>query len=151
MVGCSSSVAASCTGSSHSGASGSPWQRATYPTYPDLTLTFYLWFAFCDLNIFAQSTSLRSCIWCASTRFRRAMKSQCLLSSMFTEKMQIVMPVEDHQNVGVQPVPQGYSLPRYLAPSPPVTTVLLPTSFSSWWQPCWWCCQHCWWGWGKWR
>ena len=28
-------------------------------------------------------------------------------------------------------MPQGYSLPRYLAPSPPVTTVLLPTSMNS--------------------
>ena len=31
-------------------------------------------------------------------------------------------------NNGDLPVPHGYSLPRYLAPSPPVTTVLLPTS-----------------------
>ena len=28
-------------------------------------------------------------------------------------------------------MPQGYSLPRYLAPSSPVTTVLLPTSINS--------------------
>ena len=38
------------------------------------------------------------------------------------------------------PVPQGYSLPRYFAPSSPVTTVLLPTwSWYQWWGWCWWC------------
>ena len=58
-------------------------------------------------------------------------------------------------NNGDLPVPQGYSLPRYLAPSPPVTTVLLPTSMRElekrprrswswlrWWECCWcrcWC------------
>ena len=39
------------------------------------------------------------------------------------------------------PVPQGYSLPRYFAPSSPVTTVLLPTfpMRYQWWGWCWWC------------
>ena len=110
-------------------------------------------------------TSLRSCIWWASTRFLSAMKSQWLLSSMFTGKSKsswsyhvgkLIIDMsptccaqgdhQQHQDDLHQhlhhhpPVPQGYSLPRYFAPSSPVTTVLLPTwSWYQWWGWCWWC------------
>ena len=130
LADCSSSAAVSCTGSSRSGQCESPGGSfdvaAKFFVQVKSRMVGFLLEHKVDLPLWGPAYGELARGF-SGPWSRSGCCPRCSLQGI------VVVPTDliKKMNKGNLPVPQGYSLPRYLAPSPPVTTVLLPTSMNS--------------------